>query len=128
MPNAFGAPEISVKEMAQRCVADEAFVWLDVREPNEHALVSIPDARIHLLPLSRLAAERLDALPDVARVQDAEQVLDSPVAAVVVMCHHGVRSAQVVAWLQQQGWTNVLNLAGGIDAWAREVDASIGVY
>ena len=119
MPNAFGAPEISVKEMAQRCVADEAFVWLDVREPIEHALVSIPDARIHLLPLSRLAAERLDALPDAARAQDAP---------VVVMCHHGVRSAQVVAWLQQQGWTNVLNLAGGIDAWAREVDASIGVY
>lgn len=119
MPNAFGAPEISVKEMAQRCVADEAFVWLDVREPNEHALVSIPDPRIHLLPLSRLAAERLDALPDAARAQDAP---------VVVMCHHGVRSAQVVAWLQQQGWTNVLNLAGGIDASAREVDASIGVY
>ncbi|MEZ4554933.1 MAG: rhodanese-like domain-containing protein [Caldilineaceae bacterium] len=119
MPNPFGAPEISVNEMAQRCATDDTFVWLDVREPNEHALVSIADTRIHLLPLSRLAAERLDALPDVARVQDAP---------IVVMCHHGVRSAQVVAWLQQQGWTNVLNLAGGIDAWAREVDASIGVY
>lgn len=119
MPNPYGVPEISVQDLAQKCATDEAFVWLDVREPNEYALVSVADARIHLLPLSRLAAERLDALPAAARTQDAP---------IVVMCHHGVRSAQVVAWLQQQGWTNVLNMAGGIDAWAKEVDATIGVY
>lgn len=119
MPNPFGAPEISVRDVAQKCAANEEFIWLDVREPNEFALVRVADERVQLLPLSRLAAERLDALPEAALDQDAP---------IVVMCHHGVRSAQVVAWLAQQGWTNVLNMAGGIDAWAKEVDASIGVY
>lgn len=119
MPNPFGAPEIGVRELAQKCADDEAFIWLDVREPNEHALVHIADERMHLVPLSRIAAERLEALPEAARAEDAP---------IVVMCHHGVRSAQVVAWLQQQGWTNVLNLAGGIDAWAREVDPAVGFY
>jgi rhodanese-related sulfurtransferase len=47
---------------------------------------------------------------------------------IVVMCHHGVRSAQVVSWLRQQGWTNVWNLSGGIDAYARDVDPAVGFY
>lgn len=119
MPNMYGVPEISAPELAQWQANGEQFVWLDVREPNEHAAVSIDDERIVLVPLSQLASQQLDALPDTAREQDAE---------IVVMCHHGVRSAQVVAWLSQQGWTNVINMDGGIAAWASEVDPSIGTY
>jgi rhodanese-related sulfurtransferase len=44
------------------------------------------------------------------------------------MCHHGTRSAQVTAWLAQQGYKNVSNVAGGIDAYARQVDSSVGFY
>ena len=40
----------------------------------------------------------------------------------------GVRSAQVTQWLRQQGWTNVVSMAGGIDAWAQVIDASVGRY
>ena len=119
MPNPYGVPEISVVELAERQNNQEAFLWLDVREPNEHGAVHIDDERIDLVPLSQLAAQQLDALPESANDKDAD---------IVVMCHHGMRSAQVVAWLSQQGWTNVINLAGGIDAWAKEVDPAIGTY
>ncbi|MBC7994862.1 MAG: sulfurtransferase, partial [Rhizobacter sp.] len=44
------------------------------------------------------------------------------------LCHHGVRSLQVVAFLERQGYEQVYNIAGGIDAWAREVDASVPLY
>ena len=51
MPNPYGAPEISAKELEERQKAGDQFVWLDVREPNEHAAVSIDDERILLIPL-----------------------------------------------------------------------------
>jgi rhodanese-related sulfurtransferase len=44
------------------------------------------------------------------------------------MCHHGNRSQQVTAWLAQQGWKNTFNVRGGIDAYARQVDPSVGMY
>ena len=118
MPNPFAVPEISVQETAKIQNNGASFVWLDVREPAEYA-VRIGDDRVKTAPLSQLAAEQLSALPPEALDKDAE---------LIVFCHHGVRSAQVVAWLQQQGWTNALNMAGGIDAWAKEIDPSIGTY
>ena len=99
MPNPYGAPEISVKELEERQKAGGQFVWLDVREPNEHAAVCIDDERILLIPFSPLATEQVAALPEAAQAQDAD---------IVVMCHHGNRSGQVTMWLKQQGWTNVL--------------------
>lgn len=119
MPNPFGAPEIAAHELATSLRDNHDLVWLDVREANEVALVAIEDPRIQHLPLSLLATAQLDALP--ASVADKE-------TNIVVMCHHGVRSAQVVVWLQQHGWTNVWNLAGGIDEWARVIDPKIGSY
>ncbi len=47
---------------------------------------------------------------------------------VVCICHHGVRSAQVVAFLQRQGWDAVYNLAGGIEAWSLQVDPAVPRY
>lgn len=119
MPNPFGAPEISAREVATKLEAGEQFVWLDVREAYEFAQASITNAPIIMTPLSRLGQEGITALPLEAQDKNAE---------IIVSCHHGNRSAQVTAWLRQQGWTNVLNLNGGIDAWAREVDPSVGRY
>ncbi len=119
MPNPFGAPERTVQEVAQMLQDNPDFLLLDVREPHEHALVRLKDSRVQLVPLSRLAAQQTAALPPAAQ---------SPDAAIVVLCHHGVRSAQVTAWLRQQGWTQSFSMAGGIDAWAREIDPSIGTY
>ena len=45
-----------------------------------------------------------------------------------VLCHHGNRSMQVTMWLAQQGYKNVINVSGGIDAYARQVDSSVGFY
>jgi rhodanese-related sulfurtransferase len=69
--------------------------------------------------MSRLSQEGTDALSETAQSQDA---------TLFVMCHHGTRSMQVTAWLDQQGWKNATNVRGGIDAYAREVDPSVGLY
>lgn len=119
MPNPFGAPEISVREVEEKRQQGAAFVWLDVREADEVAHVHIDDERVAVAPLSQLAARQLDALPAAA---------NDPAQEVIVFCHHGMRSAQVTAWLAQQGWTKVSSMAGGIDAWAHEIDPAVGTY
>jgi len=48
--------------------------------------------------------------------------------ALVVLCHHGMRSAQAVGFLREQGFDNAINLKGGIDAWAREIDHTMATY
>lgn len=117
--NPFGVPGISVQQLAQKRSNNEEFILLDVREPNELLYANLGDT-VSLSPLSQLAQQGLEALPeDVAADKDAE---------IVVMCHHGNRSAQVTAWLRQQGWTNVFNLDGGIEAYAIAVDPAVGRY
>jgi rhodanese-related sulfurtransferase len=119
MPNPYGAPEITVQQVDQKTKAGDQFVWLDVREPLELQRAAIHDTRVVEAPVSRLAQFQLEGLPDAAQPQDAE---------IVVFCHHGMRSAQVTMWLRQQGWTNVTSMAGGIDAWSREIDGTVGTY
>lgn len=119
MPNPYGAPEISVREVADKLAQAESFVLLDVRETYELQGATLPPGSFELAPLSELAARQTAALPNAAQDKNAE---------IVVFCHHGVRSAQVTAWLRQQGWSNVLSMAGGIDAYAREIDPSVGTY
>ena len=46
----------------------------------------------------------------------------------VVICHHGIRSRSVGRYLEQQGFEHIINLSGGVDAWAREVDLDMAVY
>ncbi|MDX1662732.1 MAG: rhodanese-like domain-containing protein [Candidatus Promineifilaceae bacterium] len=111
-------PEISPAEVARRQSAGEELTLLDVREPVEWRLANLGDDVLKA-PMSRLVREGVEALPTAARDREAE---------IIVFCHHGVRSAQVVAWLRQHGWHGVLNLAGGIDAYARDVDSSVGLY
>mgnify|MGYP001202631272 FL=1 len=119
MPNAFGAPELTVHDVKRKLDGGEVFVWLDVREPYELKQAAIRDHRVSPAPVSRLAQFQTDGLPAAAQSQEA---------AIVVFCHHGVRSAQVTMWLRQQGWSNVYNMAGGIAAWALEIDPSVGHY
>ena len=118
MPNYYGVPELTVEQAARMRSSGEPFILLDVREAPELQLANLGDG-VTWVPLSELAARRLEALP-AAMADKGQQVL--------VLCHHGNRSAQVAAWLMTQGWTNVWNVAGGIDAWARQVDRSVGVY
>jgi rhodanese-related sulfurtransferase len=89
----------------------EEMLLIDVREPAEYQLARIEGAR--LLPLSQFNewAHSLD-----------------PCVETVVMCHHGIRSAQVCAYLAGQGFEKVSNLEGGIDRWSCEVDASVPRY
>ena len=112
-------PEITVTQLAEKLNSENQFILLDVREPHEVNLAKVSDSRLEVTPMSRLAREGTNALSDSARAQDA---------TIYVMCHHGNRSAQVTAWLAQQGWKNVFNVRGGIDEYARNVDQSVGFY
>ena len=116
--NPLGVNGIDVKQLQQKQADGEAFILLDVREPMELQVASLGDAAISA-PLSQLAQVGPEALPEAARDKSAE---------IIVMCHHGGRSAQVVSWLTQQGWTNVTNLDGGIHAWSMMVDPSVPTY
>ena len=112
-------PEITVTDLSEKLKSDEKFILLDVREPDELNYAKITDKRLDVTPMSRLAQTGTDALSESVRAQDIP---------VYIMCHHGSRSAQVTMWLAQQGWKNVFNVRGGIDAYARQVDRSVGLY
>ena len=81
-------------------------------------LANLGQGVVHV-PLSQLVARRQAALPPALAEREAE---------VVVFCHHGQRSSQVAAWLRGLGYTQVFNMDGGIDAWARTIDPSVGIY
>jgi rhodanese-related sulfurtransferase len=112
-------PEITVNELSEKLKSEDKFILLDVRELNELEYAKLTDSRLQVTPMSRLAREGPNALSESAQSQDS---------MIYVMCHHGSRSAQVTAWLAQQGWQNVFNVRGGIDAYARQIDPSVGVY
>ena len=103
--------EISVVELARKRAAGEDFVLLDVREPEELEIAAL-DGAVHV-PMGQIPA-RLETLP-----RERE---------IVVMCHGGMRSDSVAHYLRAQGFTRVMNLAGGIDAWSREIDSAMPRY
>ncbi len=117
--NPYGVPGLSVQEVAQKLENGDNFILLDVREPNELLYANLGES-VLTAPLSQLAAQGPSILPD--------EVTADKEAEIVVMCHHGNRSAQVTAWLTQQGWSNVFNMDGGIDAYAIAVNPAIGRY
>ncbi len=102
---------ITPAELKERLQRGDELELIDVREPLEHEMARIEGAR--LLPLS--------VFPEWAGTLDPE-------AEIVVMCHHGIRSAQVCAFLARQGFTKLSNLAGGIDRWSHEVDPRVPLY
>lgn len=106
-----GIPEITPLELAERLNQGAPVRLLDVREEVECQIAQLPGARI--IPLGQLPA-CLDEL--------------DPEAQWVVFCRTGVRSARAADVLIKAGFTNVRNLRGGINAWAREVDRSMLQY
>ena len=112
-------PEITAQELAARMKAGETFTILDVREQWELKFAHLADMRVVVLPTSQISRLRAEAFP--ANLRD-------PQAEIVVMCHHGVRSADVTGWMLTQGWKNVRSLRGGIAVYAEQVDPSVGKY
>ena len=105
-------PDLTPEALHAAQLAGENYTLLDVREPAEYAYCHLPGSR--LIPLGELPARA-------AEVSTTEKV--------VLICHHGVRSAQALAYLQQRhGHQNLLNLRGGIHAWSLRVDPSVPVY
>jgi molybdopterin/thiamine biosynthesis adenylyltransferase/rhodanese-related sulfurtransferase len=103
--------EITVQELHRKRESNEQFTLLDVRETFEDEIATI-EGRM-LIPLGELPS-RLDELP-----RDNE---------IIIHCHSGVRSAHAAQLLQKAGFDRVYNLAGGIDAWSREIDPTVPRY
>ena len=101
---------VTPEQVSERIARGEEVVLIDVREPYEWNVGHIESAQ-HI-PMQQIP-RRLDEIP-----REAE---------VIMICRSGSRSAQVQHYLQQQGFTNVKNLVGGMQRWAREVDSSIRV-
>jgi rhodanese-related sulfurtransferase len=104
--------EITAEEVKAKLDAGESFTLIDVREPWEFETARIDGAR--LMPMGDVPSR-------------AHQELD-PEDHIVVLCHRGVRSMNVTAWLRQQGFEKVQSMRGGIDAWSRSVDQNVPVY
>lgn len=94
-------------------------VVLDVREPWEFEAASVtPDGFTLLkMPMQSIPAK-------LAELQE-KYAADQPIAC---LCHHGIRSLQVANYLAQRGFTDVVNLQGGIAAWAQQIDSSVAQY
>lgn len=104
--------EITPEEVKAKLDQGEEFTLVDVREPWE-------------FETARMAGAKLVPMGDIP--SRAHQELD-PEDHIVVVCHHGVRSMSVAAWLRQQGFEKAQSMRGGIDAWSRRVDGTVPVY
>jgi rhodanese-related sulfurtransferase len=107
--------QLAVQELTALCTGPAAPLLLDVREAWEFELaaVRIEGARTLHIPMGQIPAR----LTEIDSTQP-----------IVCICHHGVRSLQVVAFLERQGFDPVYNLAGGIEAWSTLVDARVPRY
>jgi rhodanese-related sulfurtransferase len=104
--------EFSASELrAYLETAPEKPLLLDVREPWEFDKARIEEST--LLPM-RSIPERMREL--------------NPEQEIIVICHHGVRSRMVGLYLENHGFSNIINLVGGVEAWAREVDPNMPTY
>ena len=108
-------PEVSVTELAAVISSDRDVQLIDVREAQELELAAVPG--FQHLPLSQFG----EWSPHIMTQFDPEK-------ETLVMCHHGMRSAQMCQWLINQGFTHVKNIAGGIDAYSILVDSSVPRY
>ncbi|MBV8841616.1 MAG: rhodanese [Bryobacterales bacterium] len=106
--------EASPRDIKARRDAGEPLRLIDVREPHEYALARLEGAE--LIPMR--------AIP--AALQTLEARADE--GALIVYCHHGIRSLNVANWLREQGIENCQSMSGGIEAWSLSVDSSIPRY
>ena len=105
-----GIPQLSVKELKQRMDAGEDVYILDVREPYEYRIAQIGGI---LIPQTDVP----NRLAEIDRERE-----------IIVQCRSGVRSQRIAEFLKQQGYPRVVNLAGGILAWADEIDPKMQKY
>jgi rhodanese-related sulfurtransferase len=103
--------QLTVLELQEKRTRQEKFLLLDVREAYEYQYAHIADSI--LMPLKQIP-QRMAKL-------DSEQ-------EIVLLCHHGMRSQQAAVFLEQNGFTNLANLLGGIDAWSCQCDNSVARY
>jgi rhodanese-related sulfurtransferase len=104
--------EISPQEVKAKLDRKDDFRLIDVREPWEFERSYIDGAK--LMPMGDVPSR-------------AHQELD-PEDHIIVICHHGVRSMNVTAWLRQQGFEKAQSMRGGIDAWSRSIDSQVPTY
>ena len=102
---------MSPSEINNKLKSGEDLLIIDVRESFELEICKLEDA-LHI-PMMKVPFQ-LKKIP-----QDKE---------LIVMCHHGVRSLRIVNYLKAQGISNVFNMDGGIDRWAKEVDNKMNKY
>ena len=103
--------QLSPVQLKQRLDTGHSLILLDVREPEEVAIVCLEGA-VHI-PMGDIPGRIHELDPD---------------ADIVVYFHHGIRSASVVAFLMQREFGSVANLSGGIDAWSLSVEPSLPRY
>jgi rhodanese-related sulfurtransferase len=108
------ALEITPQEVKRRLEQGDRLALIDVREPPEFQAARIVGAE--LIPMRSVPAEfqRLEATADDCTL--------------IIFCHHGVRSLNVVSWLREQGLDCCQSMAGGIDRWSLEIDSSVPRY
>lgn len=111
MTNTLEISPTAVKELLDR---GEAIALIDVREPQEHKLCQISGAE--LIPMGTIP-QHLSELE--AKADDAK---------LIIFCHHGMRSLNVVAWLREKGVTNCVSMSRGIEGWSLSVDPSVPRY
>jgi len=104
--------EIMPGEVKERLDSGERLRLIDVREPFEFQQAHIEGSE--LIPMRSVP----QALPSL-------QAGDAPL---IVFCHHGMRSLQVVSWLREQGVEQCVSMAGGIDRWSLEIDSTVPRY
>ena len=102
--------EISVQELQEKLENKEDFQLIDVREDFEYEMSNLGGL---LIPLGGIL------------IETEKNEKEKPV---VVMCRSGKRSAVAIMQLENQGFTNLYNLLGGITAWAQEIDPTMQVY
>jgi rhodanese-related sulfurtransferase len=114
-------PQVTVQDLAEKLAEkgtepqSNSIQLVDVREAQELAIASLPG--FINLPLSESESWAID----IHSCLNAE-------TETWVLCHHGMRSAQMCQWLMSQGFTNVKNISGGIDAYSIQVDRSVPQY
>ncbi len=109
-PNAPTLSEMSVQELKSLLDSEENFEFIDVRTPSEFETARIPSAVL----LDEAAHQRLSELPKETKI--------------VFVCHHGPRGVNAAEQFLSQGFTNVHNVTGGLDAWSTEIDSSVPRY
>lgn len=114
MPDQALPLELTPQEVIALREADHKLCLIDCREPEEWEICRIEGA--NLVPMNTVPTrlQELDAQADETRL--------------IVYCHHGVRSLNVVSWLRAQGVDNCQSMTGGIERWSREIDPQVPRY